>query len=83
MAETRTPHADAHNVVKLADAKLTPTEAARYLGVAKGTLAKWRVYGTGPRFLKLGHRVVYDRRDLEAFADAGRRCSTSEQPPAA
>ncbi|MCJ9430751.1 helix-turn-helix transcriptional regulator [Kordiimonas marina] len=47
--------------------KLTTAEAARYIGVAKSTLAKWRIYGKGPSFLKLGHAVRYLQRDLDAY----------------
>ena len=46
---------------------LTTGEAARYLGLAPATLNKWRVYRTGPRFLKLGRAVRYRRADLDAY----------------
>jgi predicted DNA-binding transcriptional regulator AlpA len=51
--------------------------ASQYLGIAKSTLNKLRVYGGGPKYVKLGHRVVYDRHDLDAWVDAKRRASTS------
>jgi predicted DNA-binding transcriptional regulator AlpA len=58
--------------------KLRAPEAARYLGVSQSTLAKWRLYGTGPLFCKLGGVVVYDVADLNEFTDSRRRLSTSE-----
>lgn len=61
---------------------LTTREAARYLRLQPTTLERWRSRGSGPRYRKYGGRVVYTREDLEAFANAGLRCSTSEQVPA-
>lgn len=55
-----------------------PDELASYWGVSINTLRKWRWEGKGPRFVKLGRKVVYRRLDVEAFADAGLRCSTSD-----
>jgi hypothetical protein len=45
---------------------LTTREAAERLGVAKGFLEKLRMIGGGPAFLKIGHKVVYERDALEA-----------------
>jgi predicted DNA-binding transcriptional regulator AlpA len=58
--------------------KLSAPEAARYLGLSPSTLSKRRVFGGGPKYLKLGRRVVYDTRDLDAWLDAHRRASTSD-----
>ena len=59
--------------------KLSSAEAAAYLGLAEGTMRKLRVQGTGPAFLRISsRRIVYDVRDLEAFAIAGKRTSTSD-----
>lgn len=57
--------------------------AAKYLGVGIGTLNKLRTYGGGPLYSKLGHTVVYDPDDLDAWADARKVRSTSEPPRAA
>jgi predicted DNA-binding transcriptional regulator AlpA len=51
--------------------------AAAFLGLQTATLAKWRWAGSGPRYRKLGRRVLYDLRDLEAFIAASARQSTS------
>lgn len=53
-------------------------EAARYLSLGKSTLAKHRCYGTGPIYQKIGRRVLYCAEDLDAWAAATRRSSTSE-----
>jgi hypothetical protein len=58
---------------------MPPAAAAEYLGgVVTGTLAKWRHFGEGPEYVKIGSRVFYDQADLDAFIDAGRRTSTSQ-----
>jgi hypothetical protein len=58
---------------------MQPAEAAEYLGgLVTGTLAKWRHYGMGPAYIKVGKRVLYARDDLDKFIDDRRRTSTSE-----
>ena len=56
--------------------RLSETEAALYLGVAKRTLQDWRCRKIGPAYSKLGAgmraRIVYDVADLDAFLAAGR-----------
>jgi len=57
--------------------------AALYLGFARQTLSKWRVEGSGPRFIRVGGRVMYHRADLDAFIDEQpRRRSTADVPGA-
>ena len=51
---------------------LNVRQAAAFLGLSLSRLANWRCNGKGPVYIKLGGRVVYDRRDLEAFVKAGR-----------
>jgi predicted DNA-binding transcriptional regulator AlpA len=59
---------------------LRTTSAAQYLGLSASTLEKKRLQGTGPRFTKLGTRAVgYFVEDLDAYAESGRRCSTSDK----
>ena len=53
-------------------------EAAAYCGSSASTFEKLRLYGGGPRYVKLGRRVVYDPADLEAWFNANRRRSTSD-----
>ena len=62
------------------------TEAAARLAGDKlkpRTLEKWRVEGRGPAFHKIGSRVFYDIRDLDAWLDSQRRKSTSDKGEAA
>jgi len=52
--------------------------AAVHLGIGVGTLNKLRTYGGGPRYAKLGHTVVYDPTDLDAWATERKVSITSE-----
>jgi hypothetical protein len=64
----------------LLDAFQTP-ERTR---LARATLAKLRVIGGGPPFVKLGTNVLYDQTDVAAWIAAqGKRRSTSDRraPP--
>ena len=58
---------------------LCTKEAARVLSLSFRTLEKYRVYGTGPQFMKLGGRVVYKIEDLHSWASRGSRRSTSDE----
>lgn len=62
---------------------LDPRAAALYLCLATATLAKWRTEGRGPTFRKFGGRVRYAVADLDAWAAAGARISTSDEGAAA
>jgi predicted DNA-binding transcriptional regulator AlpA len=61
-----------------AERYLRTPEAARLLGLSGRTLEKHRTHGTGPRYRKLGGRVVYTIKDIQAWADTGLRDSTSD-----
>jgi len=52
-------------------------QAAEYLGLATSTLNKWRCYGEGPVFLKLGRSVRYRINDLDNFLEESEHASTS------
>lgn len=53
--------------------------AAEYLGMSPSTLAKMRLRGDGPVYMKAGPRVVlYDLADLDAWLGTRKRRSTSE-----
>ena len=56
---------------------LRPQQAAEFLGLSKQTLAKLRVYGGGPEYVKIGRRVVYRREALETFLSDRARPHTS------
>ncbi len=57
---------------------LRTPEAATFVGLSIRTLEKHRIYGTGPRYSKLGGRVVYRLEDLQAWVDSGAKASTSD-----
>lgn len=57
---------------------LRTPEAARFLGLSGRTLEKHRTYGTGPKYSKIGGRVVYTLDDLQAWVARGGRRSTSD-----
>ncbi len=58
---------------------LRTPEAARLLGLSGRTLEKHRTYGTGPKYSKLGGRVVYAVADLQAWVNRGAKESTSDE----
>ena len=47
--------------------KFNTDEAAEFLGVKPNTLEVWRTKHRGPRYAKIGSRVLYDPDDLEDF----------------
>jgi predicted DNA-binding transcriptional regulator AlpA len=57
---------------------LRTSEAARFLGISPRTLEKHRTFGTGPRYRKIGGRVIYALEDVQRWADRGLRISTSD-----
>ena len=57
--------------------KLNTHEAAAYLGVRPNTLEIWRCKHRGPKYAKLGSRIVYDPDDLDAYF-AARSISTRD-----
>jgi predicted DNA-binding transcriptional regulator AlpA len=57
---------------------LRPPEAAEYIGFSQSKLAKLRVHGGGPVFIKAGRLVLYDVEDLNAWLAERRRTSTSD-----
>ena len=65
-------------VAQLPPRYLRTPEAARFLGLSGRTLEKHRTYGTGPRYSKLGGRVVYRVEDLQAWVDRGAKSSPSD-----
>lgn len=56
---------------------LTNDQTADLLGVSRRTLPVWRVYGKGPKFVKLGTLVRYKRTEIEAWVAQHSHASTS------
>jgi hypothetical protein len=59
--------------------KLRIRDAATYTGLAKSTLEKLRVTGSGATYIHVGRVVLYDPDDLDAWLAAHRRKSTSDE----
>jgi hypothetical protein len=56
---------------------LTPKETAEFLRCSVSSLNKWRIYGGGPRFVRVESRVRYRFRDVIAYVDTRTCASTS------
>ena len=56
----------------------TQREAAELLRLSERSLERYRLTGTGPRFVKAGHSVRYREADLEAWVASRIVSSTSE-----
>src|SRR5215207_4888432 len=62
-----------------ADRLLTTAEVADRLRVSISFLAKARVSGLGPRFIKIGRSCRYRLSDVEDYERSRARTSTSER----
>lgn len=60
------------------DPLLYPHDAASFLGVSLSWLAKSRLRGDGPRFVKIGRSVRYPRSSVLEYIKSRTRASTSE-----
>lgn len=56
---------------------MTVQDASEFLGLSVSTLNKWRCYGKGPVFLKLGRVIRYRKEDLETYIEERLKSSTS------
>jgi predicted site-specific integrase-resolvase len=61
----------------------SPDEAARTIGVASQTLARWRCEGGGPPFIRVGRKIMYGATDITAWMNSRRMSSTSAAAQAA
>lgn len=68
------------NNVLRSPALLTPAEVEARYGWRVGWLAKRRMAGDGPAFVKAAGRVFYRPADCDAFVERCLRTSTSEEP---
>ena len=57
-------------------------EAAAYLMLQPSTLERYRIDGTGPKYSKLGDKVVYDVRRLDEWVRKHERVCTTDPPEA-
>lgn len=56
---------------------LMTSEAAEIVQLSQAHLEKLRIYGRGPRFVRLGRAIRYRRADLENWIEAGLFGATS------
>jgi predicted DNA-binding transcriptional regulator AlpA len=63
---------------KTIDPLLHPRDAAEWLRVSVSWLAKSRLTGDGPRYIKIGRAVRYAESALRQFIKSRMRGSTSE-----
>lgn len=54
----------------------TADEAAKKLRASVATLARWRVQGSGPEYVKRLGRILYTQAALDAFAGDNTRTKT-------
>lgn len=59
---------------------LRERDAAVHVGLAPSTMAKLRLSGSGPRYVKMTRAIVYDRRELDRWMEDRMIRSTSETP---
>lgn len=71
--------ASADKPVQAVATLLSPEQAANYLLLSISTLARMRIAGNGPTFIRLSkQRVGYRVSDLDKFLDGRTRTSTSQ-----
>ena len=57
---------------------LNQTQLAVRWTISPRTLERWRWLGQGPRFLKIGGRVIYRLEDIQLFEAKQSRASTND-----
>ncbi|RWE59867.1 MAG: DNA-binding protein [Mesorhizobium sp.] len=58
---------------------LTADDVAGVLHVSKATLARWRVLGTGPGYVKKQGRILYRAETIEKFVTSKERTKTRDE----
>ena len=61
---------------------LNEHDVARITGLSLGTVRRWRLLSTGPKFLKLNSAVRYSAEDLKAWLESrpsGGGCQAEEK----
>jgi len=66
------------SVTALIDQLLTPPQTGNLLGVSDSWLAKARLRGDGPRYVKVGRSVRYPKLYVQDYLRLRTRNSTSE-----
>jgi predicted DNA-binding transcriptional regulator AlpA len=61
------------------EALLYPADVAKVLGVSLSWVAKARLTGDGPAFVKIGHSVRYPQSAVQLYIKSRTRTSTSHR----
>ncbi len=67
MQLTKEKHGSPRSTLPAEVVVLTTRQAANYVGLSVSTLNKWRCYGFGPKYLKLGRAVRYRQEELDRY----------------
>lgn len=62
----------------MTDIFFTPDALSTRWGVATQTLSQWRWNSKGPKYLKMGRRILYPLKEVEAFETKMLRLNTTE-----
>jgi predicted DNA-binding transcriptional regulator AlpA len=76
---TKPGHGPSARGPPLGEKLLTVQEVAALLHCSVSALNKWRIFGRGPRFIKVERRVRYRPSDIAAYVAASARASTSQE----
>jgi predicted DNA-binding transcriptional regulator AlpA len=63
---------------KMATEYLSSKQAAARFGLSQSWLAKLRIYGGGPIYMKCGKRILYEESKFEDWLESRQCNSTSE-----
>ena len=58
---------------------MTPKEVMAFYKISEGTLRKYRVYGKGFKYVKIGGRIFYNPDDIEKHIQENTFSSTTEE----
>ena len=76
LQESEFPMSKVVETLRVVDTEAVPVyavnteDAAAFVGLSVKTLANMRSDGTGPKYLKVGSKVLYRVRDLETWIDS-------------
>jgi excisionase family DNA binding protein len=51
----------------------TPPQLSEYLQIPEETLRKWRLQGTGPKYVRIGKHVRYRRMQVDRWLEQRER----------
>jgi hypothetical protein len=71
------PHSPLGDDAAPPSTKMLVAEAAAFLRCSKSFLNKKRLDGSGPPFIKLGKKILYDQKDLELWTASKKRQRTA------